>query len=197
MRHWSTAILLTIACASAQTQTASPEGVASEWDVKAKMAAMASDVARVEDLLARVRPKEWVEKGAPDAYLQQLQSSKTSMQLLIAATEKVAKDPEKLSASLDALFRMDSMDLFLQSLKDGVRKYQGPSLADDIARFIADNSRHRDMLRQHSVELAAARENDLKVINSEAQRCRTELSRKFEPETLPKPAPRPVRRKNQ
>ena len=54
---------------------------------------------RVEDLLARVRPKEWVEKGAPDAYLQQLQSSKTSMQLLIAATEKVAKDPEKLSAS--------------------------------------------------------------------------------------------------
>ena len=58
------------------------------------------------------------------------------------------------------------MDLFLQSLKDGVRKYQGPSLADDIARFIADNSRHRDMLRQHSVELAAARENDLKVINA-------------------------------
>jgi hypothetical protein len=151
------------------------------------MAAMAADVGRIEDLLARVRPNEWIAKGAPDAYLQQLQSSKTSMQLLIAATEKLAKEPEKLSAALDALFRMDSMDLFLQSLKEGVRKYQGPSLADDIARFIADNSRHRDMLRQHSIELAAARESELKVINNEAQRCRTELSRKDAPETQPRP----------
>jgi len=181
-------LFLTVVVAFAQTPAANaPEGVASEWDVKAKMAAMASDVSRIEDLLARVRPNEWIAKGSPDAYLQQLQSSKTSMQLLIAATEKLAKQPEKLSAALDALFRMDSMDLFLQSLKEGVRKYQGPSLADDIARFMADNSRHRDMLRQHSIELAAARENEISVINAEAQRCRTELSRKDAPETQPRP----------
>ena len=142
---------------------------------------------------SRGSPERVDRQGRPDAYLQQLQSSKTSMQLLIAATEKLAKEPEKLSAALDALFRMDSMDLFLQSLKEGVRKYQGPSLADDIARFIADNSRHRDMLRQHSIELAAARESDLKVINAEAQRCRTELSRKDAPETQPRPV---VRRRN-
>lgn len=188
--------LFTAVCVFAQAPAAQPEGIASEWDVKAKMAAMAADVGRIEDLLARVRPNEWIAKGAPDAYLQQLQSSKTSMMLVVAAAEKVAKEPEKLSASLDALFRMDNMDLFLQSLQSGVRRYQGPSLADDIVRFIADNSRHRDMLRQHSVELAAARENELKVINTEAQRCRTELSRKFEPETQPRVQPKPVRRRS-
>ncbi len=193
MRNCFAAFLFAVACALSQTPAPAPEGVASEWEVKAKMVAMAADVAHVEDLLARVRPNEWIAKGAPDAYLQQLQSSKTSVQLLIAATEKIAKEPEKLSAALDALFRMDSMDLFLQSLKEGVRKYQGPSLADDIARFIADNSRHRDMLRQHSVELAAARENELKVIQGEAQRCRTELSRKDAPESQPRPEPKPRR----
>jgi hypothetical protein len=168
------------------------DGVAAAWDVKGKMAAMASDVGRIEDLLRRVRPNDWIEKGAPEAYIQQLESSRTSMQILVAATEKVAKDPERLSATLDALFRMDRMDLLLGSLQAGVRRYQGPSLADDIVRFMTDNARHRDMLRQHSLELAAARENELKIIDAEAQRCRTELSRKNEPETQPKP---PVRRR--
>ena len=188
------AILFTVAPLLAQTPAQAPaDGIAAAWDVKSKMAAMASDVGRIEDLLRRVRPNEWISKGAPDAYLRQLESSQTSMQLLIAATGKLAKEPEKLSAALDALFRMDNMDLLLQSLQAGVRRYQGPSLADDIVRFIADNSRHRDMLRQHSVELAAARENELKIIDAEAQRCRTELSRKNEPEVQqPKP---PVRRR--
>ena len=186
------AILFLAASLFAQTQQA--EGIAAAWDVKSKMVAMAADVGRIEDLLRRVRPNEWIEKGAPDAYLRQLESSQTSMQLLIEATEKLAKDPEKLSVALDALFRMDNMDLFLQSLQQGVRRYQGPSLADDIVRFIGDNARHRDMLRQHSVELAATREVELKTINTEAQRCRTELARKNEPETQPLPPP-PVRRR--
>jgi hypothetical protein len=170
------------------------DGIAAAWDVKSRMAAMAADVGRIEDLLRRVRPNEWIAKGAPDAYLRQLESSQNSMQLLIANTEKLAKEPEKLSVCLDALFRMDNMDLLLQSLQAGVRRYQGPSLADDIVRFMADNSRHRDMLRQHSVELAAARENELKIIDAEAQRCRTELARKNEPE-VQQVTPPPARRR--
>ena len=104
------------------------------------MAAMASDVGRLEDLLRRARPNEWVAKGAPDAYFQQLESARTNMQVLIAGTEKLAKNPERLSTALEVLFRMDTMDLLLQSLQGAIRKYQGPSLADDIARFVADNS---------------------------------------------------------
>lgn len=178
----------------AQEAPAVADGVTAAWDVKSKMAAMAQDVGRIEDLLRRVRPNEWIAKGAPDAYLQQLESSQTSMQVLIAATEKLAKEPEKLSAALDALFRMDKMDLLLQSLQGGVRRYQGPSLADDIVRFMSDNSRHRDMLRQHVIDLAATREHDLALISNEAQHCRMELSRKNEPETEPV-RPKPVRRR--
>jgi hypothetical protein len=175
-------LLIAAVCGFAQQA-----GVTSEWDVKARMTTMANDVGRLEDLLRRARPNEWVQKGAPDAYFQQLESARTNMQVLIAGTEKLAKDPERLSTALDVLFRMDTMDLLLQSLQGAIRKYQGPSLADDIARFIADNARHRDMLRQHSIDLAAARENELKLVSSEAQRCRAELSRKDAPETQPRP----------
>src|SRR4051812_29775429 len=107
MRNWPLmaprvlfALLIPISYAVAQATSVPSEGIASEWDVKARMTAMAEDVARIEDLLARVRPNEWIEKGAPDAYLRQLESSKASTQALLAATAKVAKEPEKLSAAL-------------------------------------------------------------------------------------------------
>src|SRR4051794_38100361 len=92
MRNWPLmtprvlfALLIPISYAVAQATSAPSEGIASEWDVKARMTAMAEDVARIEDLLARVRPNEWIEKGAPDAYLRQLESSKASTQALLAA----------------------------------------------------------------------------------------------------------------
>jgi hypothetical protein len=176
---------------AAATVAATQEGITSDWDVKGKMLALANDVARIEDLLARTRPNEWVAKGAPDAYVQQLESCKSSFQLLMESAGKLAKEPERLSAALETLFRMDSMDTLLTSLQGGIRRYQGPSLADDIMRFIADNSHHRDVLRQHSVDLATTRENEFKVISSEAQRCRAELARKDAPETeQPKPVVR-------
>jgi hypothetical protein len=181
-------LLAPLACSFAQAPSAPAttgvpqEGISSDWDVKGKMLALANDVARIEDLLARTRPNEWVAKGAPEAYIQQLESCKSSFQLLLESAGKLAKDPERLSTALETLFRMDSMDSLLTSLQGGIRRYQGPSLADDIMRFVADNSRHRDVLRQHSVDLAAARENEFKVIHSEAQRCRAELARKDAPE---------------
>ena len=111
--------LFPLACVFAQDA-----GIASEWDVKTRMAAMANDGGRLEDLLRRARPQEWVEKGAPDAYFRQLESARTNMQVLIAGTEKLAKDPERLSTALEVLFRMDTMDLLLQSLQGAIRKFK-------------------------------------------------------------------------
>lgn len=172
---------------------AQQSGVTAAWDVKTKMQALASDVSRLEDLLRRARPNEWIANGAPSAYLQQLESARNNMLVLIAGSEKLAKDPEKLTLALEVLFRMENMEVLLQSLEKAIRKYQGPSLADDIARFMADDSRHREVLRQHSLDLASTRENELSVVNAEAQRARTEMSRQCAPEVQP-PARRVQRR---
>jgi hypothetical protein len=152
-------------------------GVSPEWDVKANMSTFAADVRRIEPVLRQVKPAEWVEKGAPKAYVRQLQSSQNSLQNLVASTNSLAQDPNRLSVALETFFRMEKMELLLGSLREGVRKYQSADIADQLTVLLASNSVHRDRLRQHLTDLATVREEEFKVVDEEAQRCRSNLSR--------------------
>ena len=75
------------ACRCLSTHYASaahdPEGVASEWDVKARMAAMADDVGRVEDLSGAGAAERMGRERRSRRLSAAAESSKTSMQLLI------------------------------------------------------------------------------------------------------------------
>jgi hypothetical protein len=141
------------------------------------MSSLVADVRRLEPLLRQVKPAEWVEKGAPTAYVRQLQSAQNSLQNLIVSTNSLAQDPNHLSVALDTFFRMEKMELLLGSLKEGVRKYQSGDIADQFTVLLVSNSVHKDRLRQHVTDLAAAREQEFKVVDEEAQRCRGTLSR--------------------
>jgi hypothetical protein len=152
-------------------------GTSPEWDVKSNMASLVADVRRLEPVLLEVKPAGWVEKGAPGTYIKQLQSSRGSLQQLIAATDALAQTPDRLTFALDALFRLERMELLLGSLKEGARKYQSPEVADQLTSLIAQNSIHRDRLRQHITDLAVAREQEISLMDQEAQRCRSMLSR--------------------
>lgn len=152
-------------------------GVAPEWDVRSNMAALTADIGKLQPLLAEMQPRDWVNKGAPAAYVKQHESAAASMQHLAAATGKLAAEPDRLTAALDAFFRMEKMELLLASLKEGARRYQSPALADRVTAAIAANSVHRDRLRQHVAELAATREQEFEIVDREAQRCRGVLSR--------------------
>jgi hypothetical protein len=158
-------------------QTSTSAGISPDWDVKANMSTLVADVKRLEPVLQRVKPDAWIEKGAPEAYIRQLQSSQASLESLIRSTAALAKDPDRLTVALDTFFRMEKMELLLGSLKEGVRRYQNPEVADEFTSLLASNSVHRDRLRQHITDLASAREQEFKVIDSEAQRCRGMLSR--------------------
>jgi len=41
----------------------------------------------------------------------------------------LSRNPEKLTANLELLFRIGSLDRMLASLGEGVRKYQNPAVA--------------------------------------------------------------------
>jgi hypothetical protein len=162
---------------TAAQQPSAPSGISPEWDIKAHMSSFVEDVKRLEPLLEQVNVKQWVEGGAPEAYIRQLQSSKASVQNLIAGTDALAQNPDRLTVALEAYFRMETMETLLGSLKEGVRRYQDPAIANQFTTLLAANSLHRDRLRRHITELAAAREQELKVVDQEAQRCRGDLSR--------------------
>jgi hypothetical protein len=152
-------------------------GIAPEWDVKANMAALIDDAKRLEPLLDKVKMAEWQERGAPEAYIRQLKSSQATVQNVIAATAALARDPDRLTVALDAFFHMEKMEILLGSLKEGVRRYQSPEVANELTNVLAANSIHRDRLRLHLVELANTREQEFKIMDQEAQRCRGDLSR--------------------
>lgn len=181
-RAFTISLLLTAAICA---QTSAPAGVSTEWDVKQQMMALATDVRKLDPLLGGIDPKQWVDQGAPAAYVRQLESVKGSAKGLISATDQLALEPEKLAVALDAFFQMERMELLGTSLKDGLRKYQSGDLADRLNRAFAANVIHRDRLRQHIRDLAAMREQEYQIASEEAQRCRVLLT---------KPTPPPERK---
>ena len=84
----------------------------------------------------------------------------------------LAANPQKLSASLELFFRINGLETMLSSLEEGLRKYQSPREAQELASLEAENGASRERFRTYIVNLAAQRERDLEVMDREAQRCR-------------------------
>jgi hypothetical protein len=106
----------------------------------------------------------------------QLESSRQQARALADGAKALARDPEKLSQCLELFFRVEALENMLRSLEDGIRKYQGAADAQALATLSAENGANRERFRGYIVNLAAAHENQLEVMDQEAQRCRGLMS---------------------
>lgn len=156
---------------------AQASGIAPEWEVRKNLEALAAHSQRLEPILDQIRPQEWISQGAPEAYIAQVKNTREQLQALAYSAGKLVKEPDRLTAALDAFFRIEALEAMLRSLGAGVRKYQNPALADLLQSAVAEGTTHREKLRQYIIELAADREQQFKVVDQEAQRCRAILSR--------------------
>jgi hypothetical protein len=163
------------------------EGIAPEWDVRKNLAKLSEDVRRLKPVLDQVSPRDWVGKGAPEAYVTQHKSVLNEIDYLVGSAEKLAREPEKMSVALETMFRLQSIEALMNSMIEGVRKYQNPAVADLLRSMVTSNTTHREQLRSYVVELATIQEQELEIANKEAQRCRAELVRK--PAAAPRPQP--------
>jgi hypothetical protein len=152
-------------------------GVPPEWEVQTQLSSLADHVQRVKPVLDQLKPQDWVSHGAPPAYAEQLKQTQAEIGYLMGTTKELMARPEKLTIALETFFRMQSVDAMLRSVASGVRKYQNPALADLLESLIAGTTADRDKLREYMVELAADREQQFKVVDEEAQRCRANLAR--------------------
>jgi len=150
-------------------------GIRPEWEVRKQLSALADHVQRISPLLAQLNPQDWVSHGAPAAYGDQLKRTRAEIDYLIGTTKELSARPEKLTAALEAFLRMQSVEVLLRSVTAGVRKYQNPAAADLLQSLIADTATDRDMLRDYLLELAADREQQFKIVDQEAHRCRSAL----------------------
>ncbi|MCX6622090.1 MAG: hypothetical protein NTY38_13680 [Acidobacteria bacterium] len=162
---------------AAPTNSVPAGGLVPEWDNEANLKALSTQAQRLKPILEQVKPLDWVAKGAPQAYVRQLQSTQNELGYMTAAAQKLAQRPEKLSVALETLFRMEALEKFLGSLAEGIRKYQNPALADLLQGVQSENWNNREKLRQYVVDLATTQEQQLQVMDQETQRCRLYLSR--------------------
>jgi hypothetical protein len=174
--------LLIAICPPGRAQTT--PGVDNEWDVKTLLDSLAGEAARLKPILDQLKPQDWVNQGAPDGYMMQSRVAQNEVGYLMTSAQNLQQQPERLTLALDVYFRMLAMESTLNSLVEGIRKYHNPAIADLLKDVMRQNSTNREKLKLYVVDLAGTKEQEFKIVDEEAQRCRGVLSRQ-----TPKPAP--------
>jgi len=175
------AFLAMTACASAQQ----PPPMSDE-DVVAVFNRISQRTARLGPMLEQLNPADWVAKGAPDTYVAQWNSVRQQYAAIQTDLSDLGHHLDHLTDSMKALFRIEAANQALGSLLGGARKYQNPALAELIESVAAESARDIDGFQQHLIEMADAKEQQLTLVDREAQRCRATLSK--EPVKAPTPA---------
>jgi len=165
------------------------QGVSAPWDISQTLTSLAAQSQRLLPILEQLTPEKWEARGAPAAYTAQWRNVRSEVGYLLGAAESMKKQPERLTLGLETLFRLQSVEAQVNSLIDGVRRYQNPAVGDLLVSVVSSNSANRDQLRQYISDLAQSKEEEFQVVDREAQRCRGTLMR--QPPARPA-APKPA-----
>ena len=152
------------------------------WNVRQTIADVLKQVDQLGPVLQRLNPQQWSEvKGAPDAYIAQHATAQRQLNDLSIATKLFAQKPESLSLGLDLYFRLEALDVTARSLENGTREYADRASADKLSQLIAADFTSRQQLQSYFTDLARTKEENFKIADEEAQRCRGIISREPPP----------------
>jgi len=168
------------------------QGVSAPWDISQTLGALTEQAQRLTPLLDQLTPEKWVARGAPAVYTAQLRGAKDEVGYLMGAAQALQKQPEKLTLALETLFRMQAVESQLNSLVEGVRRYQNPAVGDLLVSILGANSANRDQLREYVSDLARTKEQEFQVVDKEAQRCRGTITRQAPARPATRPASPPA-----
>jgi hypothetical protein len=162
------AALFFAAVVAAPAQSTSSPGVTPAWELKKQLDGLVAQTRRLTPLLDQVKPQDW---GA-DGYREQHKSAQAEVEYLARSAAALAAEPEKMTLALETFLRLEGLERMLDSLSEGVRRYQNPALAELIQGSISENLVHRSRLRNYLSELVATKQDELRIANDEAQSCR-------------------------
>jgi hypothetical protein len=153
-------------------------GVTTAWNARESLASLGSQIRRLTPVLEQFQVGEWVARGAPEAYQAQWKAALNEIGYMARTLEALSRQPERATLALEAFLRAQAVEAMVQSLGEGARRYQNPALADVLQGVLSESAPGRDQLRQYLVELTASKEEELRIADAEAQRCRGTLLRK-------------------
>jgi hypothetical protein len=153
-------------------------GLETPWDVRTILAKLNADTSELKPLLDNMKPQQWYDqKGAPSTYILQWQTAERQLRDVTEASGLLAQKTESLSLALDDYFRLEALDVTARSLEEGVRKYGDRSTAERFSQLLARNFNNRERFRDYIRDLAVSTEQNFKIADEEAQRCRGMISR--------------------
>lgn len=174
--RWAPAILLLVSALPAAAQE--DEGVIPTWEVVEIAEQLQEHVGGVQQILDQVRPKEWLQDGAPAAYVDQYENLKTDLDYLNRSAQALGHKPESLTVVIDTFLWLDRLHSMLGSMTDGVRKYQSNPIADLLDSAGSRNNGAIEQLKGYMRQLASSTEAEMTIAHEEAQRCRAEIVNK-------------------
>ncbi|HZS56323.1 MAG TPA: hypothetical protein VFA65_18100 [Bryobacteraceae bacterium] len=176
------------AAATPKQQSPQSAGLETPWDARRIVAAVEQTDEQLRPLLAKMNPQRWYdEKGAPSTYIVQWQTAQQQLNDVATTTRLLEQKIDSLSAALDVYFRMEALDVSARSLNEGAQRYADRSTADELSRLIAQNFTSRERFRDYIKDLASSTEQNFKIADEEAQRCRGMISQQ--------PLPKQTRKK--
>lgn len=157
-----------------------------EQDVITILNGISQHLARLEPMLDQVKVQTWLDKGAPETYAIQYQTVQKQIKSLQADLNTLAQHTDNLQDGMKQLFRVQSFHRSLRSVMEGLRNYQNPAMADLIAAIAAEDQTYQDRLQYYLIQLATDKDTQYQLVDKEAQRCRTQISK--QPAPCPAPA---------
>ena len=167
----------------ASGQTAS-RGLETPWDFRKILANVVSDTQQLQPLLAQMNPQKWYdEKGAPSTYIVQWQTAQRQLNDVLYSAKQLSQKTESLPLALDAYFRLEALEVSARALNEGAQRYADRATADKLSALIGHNFNNRERFRDYIRDLATSAEQNFKIADAEAQRCRGMISREAAPQT--------------
>lgn len=167
-----------VASAAQQPPRVPAAGLETPWDVRTILDHIVKDTQQLRTVVMRMNPQQWYDKkGAPSTYIIQWQTAQRQLNDVVYTAGQLSQKTETLSLALDVYFRLEALQVTARSLEEGARQYADRATADQLNELIAHNFNNRERFRDYIRDLAASTEQNFKIADEEAQRCRGMISR--------------------
>jgi hypothetical protein len=163
-----------------------PQGLQAPWDIKQMLTVLNAQNQELKPLLDSMHPQQWIENGAPPAYATQYLDAQSRMDDVIRAVKNLSQQTNSISVAIDTYFRMEALEIVARSVDECVRKYGDRGMADHLSRLIAQEFTNRQKFREYLRDLSTQREQEFKIADEEAQRCRGMISKEPPPPSEPR-----------
>ncbi len=152
-------------------------GLQEPGDVRSILAGLLKDNKQMKPVLASMNPQAWYDKkGAPSAYILQHQTAQRQLNDLLYSAKMLSQKTGDLSLALDTYFRIEALAVTARSLDEAAHKYGNRANADTLQNLMARNFNSRQKLRDYVRSLAINLEQNFKIADEEAQRCRVSVN---------------------